>query len=95
MGVHVLRNHRALRAFASFDQGRIADAFLGGDFDTMGEMLSALRLRSILTDRRWIRPDSGLLPLQGPATEIPSCAASRVKLRSRATARKTRRSPTS
>jgi cyclopropane-fatty-acyl-phospholipid synthase len=48
----VLRNNRALRAFASLDQGRVAEAFFGGDFDIQGDMLSALRLRGVLTDQR-------------------------------------------
>ncbi|HEY4044778.1 MAG TPA: class I SAM-dependent methyltransferase [Rhodopila sp.] len=47
----VLRTKRALRAFASLDQGRIAQAFLEGDFDIEGDMLSALQLRGVLTDR--------------------------------------------
>jgi len=47
----VLRTGRALRAFASLNQGRIAQAFFEGDFDIEGDMLSALQLRSVLTDR--------------------------------------------
>src|SRR5690349_21056944 len=48
----VLRNNRAVRAIASLDQGRVAEAFFGGDFDIQGDMLSALRLRGVLTDQR-------------------------------------------
>jgi cyclopropane-fatty-acyl-phospholipid synthase len=47
----VLRTDRALRAFASLDQGRIAQAFFDGDFDIEGDMLSMLQLRRVLTDR--------------------------------------------
>jgi len=47
----VLRNNQALRAFATLDQARIAEAFFGGDFDIEGDMLNALWLRRVLTDR--------------------------------------------
>lgn len=47
----VFRNQRALRAFASLDQVRIAEAYFAGDFDIEGDMLSAFRIRSVLTDQ--------------------------------------------
>jgi cyclopropane-fatty-acyl-phospholipid synthase len=47
----VLRNDRALKAFASLDQVRVAEAFFDGGFDIEGEMLEALRLRGVLGDR--------------------------------------------
>jgi cyclopropane-fatty-acyl-phospholipid synthase len=46
-----LRTDRAVRAFASLDQGRIARAFFDGDFDIQGDMLGVLGLRRVLTDR--------------------------------------------
>src|SRR5262245_37309069 len=43
------------RALASFDELSVAEAYLNGDLDIDGEMLSAFRYRAMLTDRRPLR----------------------------------------
>ncbi len=47
----VFRNDRAVRAFATLNEARVAEAFFAGDFDIEGDMLSALQLRTVLTDK--------------------------------------------
>ena len=47
----VFRNDRAVRAFATLDEARVAEAFFAGDFDIEGDMLSCLQLRTVLTDK--------------------------------------------
>lgn len=46
----VLNNQRGLRALESLDQGRIADAFLLGDIDLEGDLLSPFQLRDSVGD---------------------------------------------
>jgi cyclopropane-fatty-acyl-phospholipid synthase len=45
-----LKNAKAVRAFNSIDEGRIADAYLEGDFDIEGDLLSPFKLRPSLSD---------------------------------------------
>ena len=45
-----LRNGRALRAIASLDEGRFADAYVAGDIDLDGDMLAPFALRTSMTD---------------------------------------------
>lgn len=47
-----LANDRGRRALASFDELSIAEAYMNGDLDIEGEMLSALKYRAMLSDRR-------------------------------------------
>jgi cyclopropane-fatty-acyl-phospholipid synthase len=46
----ILKNARALRAFASVDEGRIGDAYVAGDFDIDGDMLRPFELRNSMED---------------------------------------------
>lgn len=46
-----LKNSRALRAIASLDEGRFGDAYLAGDIDIDGDMLSPFQLRGSMKDR--------------------------------------------
>ncbi|MGE5203386.1 MAG: class I SAM-dependent methyltransferase [Acidobacteriota bacterium] len=46
----VLKNRRALRAIASLDEGRFADAYLAGDIDIDGDMLRPFELRKSMKD---------------------------------------------
>lgn len=46
----VARTPRALPAFRSFDLGRIADAYLDGDFDVEGNLVAMYELRPYLSD---------------------------------------------
>ena len=46
----VLRNANALRAVASLDEGRFGDAYLNGDIDLEGDMLSPFALRGSMKD---------------------------------------------
>lgn len=50
-----IRNRRALRAFARRDEARIGRAYLSGDLDLEGDLLEALRLRPLLSDRHRLR----------------------------------------
>jgi cyclopropane-fatty-acyl-phospholipid synthase len=45
-----LKNHRALRAVASVDEGRFGDAYVAGDIDIDGDMLSPFELRKSMSD---------------------------------------------
>jgi cyclopropane-fatty-acyl-phospholipid synthase len=45
-----LKNARALRAISSLDEGRFGDAYLAGDIDIEGDMLSPFALRSSMKD---------------------------------------------
>lgn len=45
-----LKNRRALRAIASLDEVRFGDAYLNGDFDIEGDMLSLFQLRASMED---------------------------------------------
>ena len=45
-----LKNQRALRALSSLDEGRFGDAYLAGDIDIDGDMLSLFALRKYLKD---------------------------------------------
>ncbi|MBM3517381.1 MAG: class I SAM-dependent methyltransferase [Alphaproteobacteria bacterium] len=45
-----LKNGRALRAVSSIDEGRIGDAYLAGDIDIEGDMLSPFVLRKSMSD---------------------------------------------
>lgn len=46
----ILKNNRALRAAASLDEGRFGDAYLAGDIDLDGDILSLFELRKSFTD---------------------------------------------
>jgi cyclopropane-fatty-acyl-phospholipid synthase len=46
----VLKNGSALRAMASLDESRFADAYLAGDIDIEGDMLSPFELRASMGD---------------------------------------------
>ena len=48
----ILRSNRAIRAFISLDEARVAEAFFAGDLDIEGDMLSALQMRTVLTDHQ-------------------------------------------
>src|SRR5215469_10889023 len=45
-----LRNSRAIAAVASLDEGRFGDAFVRGDIDLEGDLLSAFELRNSMKD---------------------------------------------
>ena len=45
-----LKNARALRAVTSLDEGRFGDAYLAGDIDLEGDMLSPFQLRGSMKD---------------------------------------------
>jgi cyclopropane-fatty-acyl-phospholipid synthase len=45
-----LKNAKAVRAFNSIDEGRIADAYLEGDFDIDGDLLSPFKMRPFMRD---------------------------------------------
>ena len=45
-----LKNQRAVRAVASLDEGRFGDAFVQGDIDLDGDLLSAFALRESMKD---------------------------------------------
>jgi len=45
-----LRNRNGVRAIASIDEGRIAEAYLAGDIDLEGDMLKPFELRGTMTD---------------------------------------------
>jgi cyclopropane-fatty-acyl-phospholipid synthase len=45
-----LKNSQALRALASLDEGRIAEAYLAGDLDIDGDMLAPFALRGSMKD---------------------------------------------
>jgi len=45
-----LRNRNGVRAIASIDEGRIADAYLSGDIDLDGDMLKPFALRTEMKD---------------------------------------------
>jgi cyclopropane-fatty-acyl-phospholipid synthase len=45
-----LRNSRALKAVASLDEGRFGDAYVNGDIDLDGDMLSPFELRGSMKD---------------------------------------------
>jgi cyclopropane-fatty-acyl-phospholipid synthase len=46
----ILKNNRALRAVAGLDEGRFGDAYLAGDIDLDGDILSLFELRKSFTD---------------------------------------------
>jgi cyclopropane-fatty-acyl-phospholipid synthase len=46
----VLKNSRALKAVASLDEGRFGDAYVNGDIDLEGDMLSPFELRGSMKD---------------------------------------------
>lgn len=46
----ILKNNRALRAVASLDEGRFGDAYLAGDIDVDGDILSLFELRKSFSD---------------------------------------------
>ena len=46
----VLKNSRALKAVASLDEGRFGDAYVNGDIDIDGDMLSPFELRGSMKD---------------------------------------------
>ncbi len=46
----VLKNSRALKAVASIDEGRFGDAYVNGDIDLEGDMLSPFELRGSMKD---------------------------------------------
>ncbi len=46
----ILRNRNAVRALASLDEGRFADAYLAGDIDIVGDMLRPFELRGSMGD---------------------------------------------
>jgi cyclopropane-fatty-acyl-phospholipid synthase len=45
-----LRNRNAVRAISSIDEGRIAEAYLNGDLDLVGDMLKPFELRATMKD---------------------------------------------
>jgi cyclopropane-fatty-acyl-phospholipid synthase len=46
-----VRNHAGARALGSFDEARMADAFMNGDIDVEGDFLAAFDLRKCFSDR--------------------------------------------
>ena len=50
-----VRNQQGLRALSSFDEARTAEAFLNGDVDVDGDILSAFDLRKFFVDRHPFR----------------------------------------
>ena len=50
-----LRNRRALKSAASFDELRFCEAYMRGDIDIDGSMYELLRVRSIMRDGRPLR----------------------------------------
>jgi cyclopropane-fatty-acyl-phospholipid synthase len=49
-----IKNQRGLRAVASLDQGRIADAYLAGDLDLDGDTMKPFELRDSMQDNHWL-----------------------------------------
>ena len=47
----IVRNLPTLSAIAALDEGRIADAYIGGDFDIVGDVMAVMELRSYFHDR--------------------------------------------
>lgn len=59
-----LRNVRGLRSFCSFDQWRIANAYLSGDIDITGDFIQVFALQDLLEDSHpWISAWRFLEPL--------------------------------
>ncbi len=50
----VIRNRAALGAARSMSELPIAEAYIRGDLDFEGDLLAAMELRPLLTDRRWL-----------------------------------------
>src|SRR5437763_13979351 len=46
-----IASQRGLRAVASFDELALAEAYMNGDLDILGDMLASLKQRRLLTDR--------------------------------------------
>src|SRR5262249_1460846 len=46
----MLKNERAIKAIASFDEGQIADSYLSGDIDIQGELPSVIEACQLLRD---------------------------------------------
>lgn len=49
-----IKNQQGLRAVASLDQGRIADAYLAGDLDLDGDTMKPFELRDSMPDNHWL-----------------------------------------
>ena len=50
----IIRNDRGVKAVASLDEGRIAEAYLAGDLDLEGDMLKPFALRGSMKDRHFV-----------------------------------------
>lgn len=50
----VIRNRAGLSAASSMSELPIAEAYIRGDLDFEGDLLEAMELRPLLTDRRWL-----------------------------------------
>jgi len=50
-----LKNSRAVSALRSLDEGSIAEAYIEGDLDMAGNFLELMDLRSVLSDRHYLR----------------------------------------
>src|SRR5881227_4028927 len=46
-----IASQRGLRAVASFDELALAEAYMNGDLDILGDMLASLKQRRLLSDR--------------------------------------------
>jgi cyclopropane-fatty-acyl-phospholipid synthase len=49
------KNSRAVSALGSLDEGKIAEAYIAGDLDITGSFLELMDLRSVLSDRHYLR----------------------------------------
>lgn len=49
-----LRHPKALARLASLDEGRIAEAYMAGDFDLEGDLLAMMQLRDFFSDRHYL-----------------------------------------
>ncbi len=49
-----LRDRKAFKRLAALDEGRIAEAYMAGDFDVEGDLLAAMQLRDALSDRHYL-----------------------------------------
>jgi cyclopropane-fatty-acyl-phospholipid synthase len=50
----VVKNLRSVATLSGLDEGRIADAYMAGDFDIVGDVLAAMDCRSYFRDRHWL-----------------------------------------
>jgi cyclopropane-fatty-acyl-phospholipid synthase len=50
-----VKNSRAATALGSLDEGNIAEAYIHGDLDMAGNFLELMEMRSVLSDRHYLR----------------------------------------